>query len=339
MKPKTLVLMGVAIACGLGASYMTSRLLAERNTDDEPKIDVLVAKKNLNMGDTIKTPEELFQQKRYVKGEEPAGAVTDFESLKNRVLKRPLRPGDHVTQEDMFGDKDNIDVLAFLLAPGHRAVGIRVNVESAAFGFATLPLSRVDIISTVRRADDKATYAQVLLENVLVLAADDKTRRSEDGKPMPSQVVTVALKPEDTLKVRLAAEMGTLSLALRKINDVSRTEKGKLTYQQLKSGEDSGQDDPVEVANVPTPPKVEPPSPKVDVPEPKKPVDDPVVEVPVLKKHRLAISEGGKTRYLEFFTNEAGQYVDPPSAGGANAINSDPPHPPRPQDAEEPSKK
>ena len=83
MKPKTLVLMGVAIACGLGASYMTSRLLAERNTDDEPKIDVLVAKKALNMGDTIKAPEEQFQHKRFTKGEEPPGAVTDFDGLKS----------------------------------------------------------------------------------------------------------------------------------------------------------------------------------------------------------------------------------------------------------------
>ena len=30
MKPKTLILMVVAVTCGLGASYMTSRLLAER---------------------------------------------------------------------------------------------------------------------------------------------------------------------------------------------------------------------------------------------------------------------------------------------------------------------
>ena len=29
MKPKTLILMVVAVTCGLGASYMTSRLLAK----------------------------------------------------------------------------------------------------------------------------------------------------------------------------------------------------------------------------------------------------------------------------------------------------------------------
>ena len=104
MKPKTLVLMGVAIACGLGASYMTSRLLAERQTDDEPKLEVLVAKKNLNIGDTIKAPDEMFQFKQYVKGEEPQGAVTTYDDLKNRVLKRPLRPGDHVTADDLLSD-------------------------------------------------------------------------------------------------------------------------------------------------------------------------------------------------------------------------------------------
>lgn len=336
MKPKTLVLMGIAIACGLGASYMTSRLLAERNTDDEPKIDVLVAKKALNMGDTIKSPEDLFQHKRFAKGEEPPGAVTDFEGLRNRILKRPLRPGDHVTQEDLFGDKDNIDVLAALLAPGHRAVGIRVNAESAAFGFATLPLSRVDIISTVRRADDKATYAQVLLENVLVLAADDKTRRPEDGKAMLSQVVTVALKPEDMLKVRLAGEMGTLSLALRKINDQSHAEKSKLNFAELKSGVDGSGEEPVEVKNEPKPPV----TPPVVAQAPAPPVVAPKVEEPpaeVFTKFTVRITEGGRTRYVDYFMNEAGEYVDPP---GATALNSgEPTHPPRPQDATEPSKK
>ena len=59
MKPKTLILMVVAVVCGLGASYMTSRLLAER--DDKPadqpamtKVKVLVAKKDLAMHTALK---------------------------------------------------------------------------------------------------------------------------------------------------------------------------------------------------------------------------------------------------------------------------------------------
>ena len=48
MKPKTMILMVVAIVCGLGASYMTSRLLAERGeapAAEQKKVTVLVAKK------------------------------------------------------------------------------------------------------------------------------------------------------------------------------------------------------------------------------------------------------------------------------------------------------
>src|SRR5712691_3621642 len=100
MKPKTMILMVVAITCGLGASYMTSRLLAERATPEEqPKVTVLVAKKNLDMGANIKNPQEMFQEKQFVKDDEPKGAITDFNQLKGRVLKRSLRAGDWVDDQ------------------------------------------------------------------------------------------------------------------------------------------------------------------------------------------------------------------------------------------------
>ena len=66
MKPKTLILMVVAIVCGLGASYMTSRLLAERGDappPEQPKVTVLVAKKTLDMGTFVKNPPEVFVEK------------------------------------------------------------------------------------------------------------------------------------------------------------------------------------------------------------------------------------------------------------------------------------
>src|SRR5437867_4305245 len=127
MKPKTLVLMGVAIACGLGASYMTSRLLAERNTDDDPKVTVLVAKKTLSTGEIIRNPEEVFQEKKVSRGDEPSkDAIDNMELLKNRVLKRNLRVGDHVTPDDLFGDKDGYG-LDVVIPDNYRAMGVRVN--------------------------------------------------------------------------------------------------------------------------------------------------------------------------------------------------------------------
>src|SRR5438552_538083 len=150
MKPKTLILMVVAVVCGLGASYMTSRLLAERD-DQKPqvvdkvveKVTLLVAKKQLDMSTYIKTPQEMFTEKQFVKEDAPKEALTpkDLTGLAGKTLKRGLRRGDHVMAEDLGDGAPVLEV-----PPGHRAMGLRVTVEGIAGGWASLPGSRVDII-------------------------------------------------------------------------------------------------------------------------------------------------------------------------------------------------
>jgi len=56
--------MGLAIACGLGASYMTSRLLADRVEPDKELVEVLVAKKDLSVGQYLAKPEDFFGSSR-----------------------------------------------------------------------------------------------------------------------------------------------------------------------------------------------------------------------------------------------------------------------------------
>src|SRR5436190_1989622 len=84
MKPKTMILMVVAIVCGLGASYMTSRLLAERDDKPQqetpqeiPKVKILVAKTNLDHGAAIKNPQEMFVEKTIPQEGAPKDALTD----------------------------------------------------------------------------------------------------------------------------------------------------------------------------------------------------------------------------------------------------------------------
>ena len=69
MKPKTMILMVVAVVCGLAASYMTSRLLADK-TPPPPAatVTVLVAKQKINAWTPIKNPEELFVAKEVPEG-------------------------------------------------------------------------------------------------------------------------------------------------------------------------------------------------------------------------------------------------------------------------------
>ncbi len=223
MKPKTMILMVVAIACGLAASYMTSQLLAERNnkpSEAEPeKVMVLVAKNNLPTGLLIKEPKEHFKEKAFLKGEEPQKALTakDYDSLRDRRLIKPLSTDQFVSAEDLL-DK-NANSMAVRLPEGMRAVGIKVNIQDIAGGFASLPMSHVDIISVLRRGSDGDSLSQILLENVLVLGADQEMGRKEGQNAMVASTVTLALSPEDAEVIALAQEMGTLKLVLRGFND------------------------------------------------------------------------------------------------------------------------
>lgn len=316
MKPKTMILMVVAISCGLGASYMTSRLLADRQQEVE-RVPILVAKKNLNMGDTLKTPDELFEEKLVPKGEEPRNAIFEADKLKGRQLKRPLRQGDFVTADDLHDEKSG--GVAYLLPKDHVAVGIRVNPETIAGGFASLPMSRVNIIWTVRRGGDKDSFSKILLENVLVLAADTTTIRSENNTAMPANVVTVALKNDDSMKLDLAKSIGTISLALRKFGDVGKTEHTEITAESLRSGKSPGFVEPLD-AGTPPPPvssvPVLPPPPKdvIAAPPPPKDVTPPVVAVqkgPEGDGHRLITINGDEQKTTDFLLDKSGNNINP----------------------------
>ncbi|MEI7687344.1 MAG: Flp pilus assembly protein CpaB [Planctomycetota bacterium] len=310
MKPKTLILMVVAVTCGLGASYMTSRLLADRQTDNTEKVAVLVARRQLDNGSAIKVPQETFEEKLYTKGEEPRDAVSKYEDLKGRILKRTLRQGDFIRADDMLDSKDPQSVFAANLPEGYRGVGLRVNLESIAGGFASLPHSRVDIIQTVRRGDDKSSYASILLENVLVLAADARTQRDEAGNAMPASIVTFALSPEDVLKLNLSREVGTLSLALRKFNDNKKSPIDRITAEDIRKGVSGHKSDGSDGDLVPAEPSTAASQPLSGLPmfplktEDAKPAEVVKVDAPPAApsniQHTLVIFEGDKARPINY---------------------------------------
>jgi pilus assembly protein CpaB len=315
MKPKTMVLMIVAVTCGLGASYMTSRLLAHRETPE--KVTILVAKKNLNMGDIVKLPDTMFAQQQLTHGTEPRLAIADPEKLKGRQLKRSLRAGDFITPDDLIDGNTSMG-LPFLLPQGHQAVGIRVNPETIAGGFASLPHSRVNIISTRRGSDDKSTRSTLLLEDVLVVAADAQMNNDQSGRAMPANVVTVALKSEDILKLELSKQLGTISLALRKFNDRSKSSVLYVSAEHLKTGtlpKEGGADELIE-----SPPGgTVVPALAHETP--------PTLAGKDAPRHMLTIYSGGQAKKYYFHVDQPPGDNSAPAATAAPAVLQDAPAP------------
>lgn len=245
-----MILMGLAIMCGLGTSYMTSRLLADRTPAQEEKNQILVATKVLSVGERITRPEVMFELKQVSKENEPPDAIKDIEKLRGKMMRQGLNKGAHITQGNLY-DKDGLDI-----PEGHQAVGLPVNLRTTVAGFASLPGSRVDLILTVRAQDINAASARVLLQNVLVLAADARTVR-EGEIISAASVVTFALKEDDRLKVTLAQDLGTLSLSLRKLNDDRVVEQTVVIGSEILTNKKKIE--PKEVVEVKPPEPIKPP--------------------------------------------------------------------------------
>jgi pilus assembly protein CpaB len=102
--------------------------------------------------------------------------------------------------------------LAAVIQEGMKAVTVRVNDVAGVAGFV-LPGERVDILLT-RTVDREESFADVLLQNVKVLAVDQSADERAD-KPSIVKAVTLEVNTAQAQRLTLAASVGTLSLALR----------------------------------------------------------------------------------------------------------------------------
>jgi pilus assembly protein CpaB len=109
---------------------------------------------------------------------------------------------------------------------GMRAMSVRTNEVIGVAGFV-VPGTRVDVVVTVKLPNQQDTISRVVLSNVQVLTAGtryDQEKAKEDGKPIPTSVVTLLLTPEDAERLTLASNEGQIMLTLRNPMDVAPTE-------------------------------------------------------------------------------------------------------------------
>jgi pilus assembly protein CpaB len=216
MRSKTLILMMVAIVCGLAASYMTSKLIDQKKEGEDEQVGYLVAKQKIEMGTLIKEPDKLFELKTVRKGDEPKNAVKTFEEIKDHRLNKQLSADYHVTADDLL-DKST-DSMTSNIQKGMRGFAIKTTIDSGVAGFV-LPHSRVDIIASMREKSGK-TVSKTLWQNVLVMAVDTMQSRPDDKNAFVGSTVTVEVTPAMAEEMdSVVVNGGTLRLTLRGFQD------------------------------------------------------------------------------------------------------------------------
>jgi pilus assembly protein CpaB len=277
MRPKTLILMVVAVGCGLAASVMTRLYLADASQQPaQPVVEevpVLVARKAIPAYTTLKDA-TLFEVKHFRKSDVTSDVIGDFEKVKGRTLKNALAANKTLVEGDMI--PEGAKRLIFDLKPGERAMPVRVNPDTAGGGFIS-PGDRVDVLATqLRRAGSDEPYTKTILQNIEVLAVNQDTTPAEGQlvKPPDRMILRVTLEQAEELAV--FADTGNIRLVPRNPLDekVEQTTGAKASGNRglgtqvgkgLTPAETGGAVPTLAAPVVPEAPKAEPPPEEIKV--------------------------------------------------------------------------
>jgi pilus assembly protein CpaB len=209
------------IAVVLANSYFSGVEERRDQVADEANLTrIVVATQPLDFGAPL-TAENVRMQ-AFPASSVPEGAFTTVEAILSggRVALRPIVPNEPVLASKISGPGGRA-VLSANLADGMRAVSIAVSAVQGVSGFVR-PGDVVDIFLTRQMrgdgADGQDLTTEVVLENVKVLAIDQVASEAAT-EPSVGNTAVVELTQRDAQKIVLAGRIGTLSLALRNVEE------------------------------------------------------------------------------------------------------------------------
>jgi Flp pilus assembly protein CpaB len=230
MKPRTLLLLVVAIGCGLVAAFMVNQISGRQQTTDTEM--VFTAVKDIPMGtpltdESMKTMVKLTPMPKGVIPldairEQDASGVPGIQRIANKVVGRSVSANSPITIKDISTSTES---LVKELDPGYRAITVRATLENAHHGFV-LPGSRVDVICTTTPLNDpRLTVSRIFLQNVKVLACNTLTSQPEQGSTVGNPVtVTLAVKPDEAERMYWVTSKSIVGILLRKPGDENKIE-------------------------------------------------------------------------------------------------------------------
>jgi pilus assembly protein CpaB len=227
---KALGLLILALLTGLAAAVYASGWVSRQGSIASNKVVVAVV--DIELGSRINA--QMLSTVDWPSGSVPAGAFKEMKDVQDRVAKVGLLRGEAIL-EGKLAPVGTQGGLSAVIAPGKRAMTVRVNDVVGVAGFA-LPGNYVDVVVNAqqdkRAGEESRQISKTVLEHVLVLAVAQEAGR-DDTKPKVVSAVTLELSLEDSEKLDLARSVGTLSLVLRNQVDKDKVETAGITKSQL----------------------------------------------------------------------------------------------------------
>ncbi|HEV3164617.1 MAG TPA: Flp pilus assembly protein CpaB [Isosphaeraceae bacterium] len=215
MNGKSVIVLVLAVVCGLGAMYGTSQLLSRDRGKQVETQEIVIAVRDLKAEEVIK--ESMVELTKMPRDSVPAGSFTSIKDVIDRSLQIPILKDEPIV-DPKLSPKGTPAGLVSRIPTGMRAFAVEINEQTGVSGFI-MPGHRVDIVQTkVGSNGVPINDSELVLQNVLVLASGQTLTRPED-KSIMSHTVTLAITPRQVEALVTARTKGPLTLSLRGVND------------------------------------------------------------------------------------------------------------------------
>jgi len=293
MRSKSILLLVVALGCGVVASVAVSQVvLDQKNQGVAQTAPVLVVSKEISAA--TKIPQDSVRVEQWPLDRVPPGAISDPKMIENKFTKQRIYPGEAIIEAKLSGKGRDFTVPA-----GYQIFDIAVKDETGGGGYIG-PGDHVDIYGYFdKSARVKVAKSVKVMENLEVVMIDGVAIVDpEASKQKKSSTIQMLVKDSQYIVLDTASNLGKLRLALRPPAQVAASknaapDEGEKFNSWLKESE--------------------------AIPEAKSVVDTPALpqtiqEVPV--KHEMVIITPNKStlyRFMEGQTNPQKVDMDQPA--------------------------
>jgi pilus assembly protein CpaB len=220
MRPKSLLLLALALGCGLVASIGISQVLDRKPQVTLETTPIYVAKHNINLDDPIS--KEMISLEEWPKDKVPRGALANLEEIEGRRPRTAIIEGEPLLEGKLLAPGQVADPIS-AIPKGMRLKTISVDAEKSVGGLLR-PGDRVDVqlfVKKDQRINIETAKSKIILQNIRVFAVDQTVQRSPDGadERTIAKTVSLMLTPEQASKLTLAEQIGEVSLIPRNPDD------------------------------------------------------------------------------------------------------------------------
>lgn len=318
MRNRSLILLGVAVTCGLIASVGVTRTLSQRATGAAPGTveftSIVVAAQDIPMGDLITA--DMVRTEPWPKQKVPSGAHRDLQNVVGRRPKTRIYAGTPILENQLLGRGEGAVDPTEHIPPGYRVVSVQVD-EVIGAGRLIRPGDRVDLLVFIQRNLQRGipeTVTRTVLQDVKVFAVGDQfdLQETENRRSIAARSVSLLVTPRQAEILMLASELGTIRLSLRSHADDSVLELPGSNPRDL----GAVVSDYAQLQKTILPPLTNPLPSAAGTPEPGNGEG-----LPDGERWNVRIIEGNQVRHLKL-VSVAGH--DSPTTGGASAIEHNP---------------